>query len=502
MRKEKYYMEKYVMSLDQGTTSCRCILFDKKGTMISMAQKEYTQYYPKAGWVEHDPNEIYQTQIEVAKKALSNIGINHHAISAIGITNQRETTVIWDKHTGEPIYPAIVWQCRRTAPYCDSLIQKGLSEVFQQKTGLLIDAYFSATKIHWILQNVPGAMQKAQNGDLLFGTTDSWLIWKMTNGAVHATDYSNASRTMLFNIHTLQWDSDIIKELNIPLCMLPKVCPSSYHFGDTILFGGKIPITGVAGDQQSALFGQNCFDAGSAKNTYGTGCFVLMNTGNKPVFSTHGLLTTIAWGIDDTITYALEGSIFTAGAAIQWLRDNIQIIQNAAQTQYMAQQVNDTNGVYFVPAFTGLGAPYWDAYARGAIIGLTAGVNKNHIVRATLESLAYQTYDVLKAMQEDSAIDLQCLKVDGGACANDFIMQFQSDITSVPIERPVCIESTALGAAYFAGLCVGYWKDREDIAKNRSIQKVFTPSIKKEIVEQKLHGWHRAVKSTQNFAKP
>ncbi len=489
------------MSLDQGTTSCRCILFDKKGTIISMAQKEYQQYYPKAGWVEHDPNEIYQTQIEVAKKALSTIGATHQNIAAIGITNQRETTVIWDKHTGEPIYPAIVWQCRRTAEYCDTLIQKGLSETFRQKTGLLIDAYFSATKIHWILHNVPNALQKAKQGDLLFGTTDTWLIWKMTNGTVHATDYSNASRTMLFNINTLQWDNDILNELDIPVCMLPKVCPSSYHFGDTSLFGGNIPITGVAGDQQSALFGQNCFEAGSAKNTYGTGCFVLMNTGQKPVFSTHGLLTTIAWGIDNTITYALEGSIFTAGAAIQWLRDKMQLIQKAAETEQIAQQVQDTNGVYFVPAFAGLGAPYWDAYARGAIIGLTAGVNKNHIVRATLESLAYQSYDVLKAMQDDAAMDLQCLKVDGGACANDFIMQFQSDITSVPIERPVCIESTALGAAYFAGLWVGYWKDKSDIIQNRSIQKVFYPAMEKQLVQQKLQGWHQAVNGVLGVEK-
>lgn len=466
-------MEKYIIALDQGTTSCRCILFNKQGTIVSMAQKEYKQYYPKAGWIEHDPNEIWQTQIESAQKALHQIGANYKNISAIGITNQRETTVIWDKNTGEPIYPAIVWQCRRTADYCDSLIKKGLADTFRKKTGLLIDSYFSATKIRWILQNVPHAKQKAEKGDLLFGTTDTWLIWKLTKGAVHATDYSNASRTMLFNINTLQWDNDILKELEIPKAILPTVHPSSFHFGNThkSIFGGEIPITGVAGDQQSALFGQNCFTAGSAKNTYGTGCFLLMNTGNKPVFSTHGLLTTIAWGIDNQITYALEGSVFTAGAAIQWLRDELHIIQTVSETQKIAEQVPDNNGVYMVPAFAGLGAPHWDAYARGAIIGLTAGVNYKHIIRATLESLAYQTYDVLKAMEEDSNIALKCLRVDGGACANDFIMQFQSDIIGVPIERPVCIETTALGAAYLAGLYVGYWNDKKDISQNCSIEK-------------------------------
>lgn len=489
------------MALDQGTTSCRCILFDKKGNIISMAQKEYTQYYPQPGWVEHDPNEIYQTQIEVAKQALFRIGATYQNISAIGITNQRETTILWDKDTGEPVYPAIVWQCRRTASYADMLIKKGLSDSFRQKTGLLIDAYFSATKIHWILENVPQAKEKAQKGKLLFGTTDSWLIWKLTDGAVHATDYSNASRTMLFNINTLEWDKEILQELEIPQSLLPKVCPSSFHFGDTTLFGGVIPIAGVAGDQQAALFGQNCFTAGNAKNTYGTGCFLLMNTGEKPVFSTHGLLTTIAWGIEDTVTYALEGSVFTAGAAIQWLRDNMHMIQTAPESEKIAQQVEDTNGVYFVPAFAGLGAPYWDSYARGVIIGLTAGVHSNHIVRATLESLAYQTYDVLKAMEEDSHIALHSLKVDGGACANDFIMQFQSDIVNVPIDRPACIETTALGAAYFAGLYVGYWKNKEDICKNREIEKTFYPTMSQELRAEKLKGWHRAVKATLGFEK-
>ncbi len=496
-------MEKYIIALDQGTTSCRCILFNKQGTIVSMAQKEYKQYYPKAGWVEHNPNEIWQTQLESAQKALQQIGADYKNISAIGITNQRETTVIWDKNTGEPIYPAIVWQCRRTAEYCDSLIKKGLADTFRKKTGLLIDSYFSATKIHWILQNVPHAKQKAEKGDLLFGTTDTWLIWKLTKGAVHATDYSNASRTMLFNINTLQWDTNILKELEIPKAILPAVHPSSFHFGNThkSIFGGEIPITGVAGDQQSALFGQNCFTAGSAKNTYGTGCFLLMNTGNKPVFSRHGLLTTIAWGIDNQITYALEGSVFTAGAAIQWLRDELHMIQTASETQKIAEQVPDNNGVYMVPAFAGLGAPHWDAYARGAIIGLTAGVNYKHIIRATLESLAYQTYDVLKAMEEDSNIALKCLRVDGGACANDFIMQFQSDIIGVPIERPVCIETTALGAAYLAGLYVGYWNDKKDISQNCSIEKSFYSTMTEEVRQKNLKGWHKAVHATLGFAK-
>ena len=496
-------MEKYIMALDQGTTSCRCILFNKQGMIVSMAQKEYKQYYPKAGWVEHDPNEIWQTQIESAQKALHQIGADYKNISAIGITNQRETTVIWDKNTGEPIYPAIVWQCRRTADYCDTLIKKGLADTFRKKTGLLIDSYFSATKIRWILQNVPNAKQKAEKGDLLFGTTDTWLIWKLTKGAVHATDYSNASRTMLFNINTLQWDNDILKELEIPITILPNVYPSSFHFGNThiSIFGGEIPITGVAGDQQSALFGQNCFTKGEAKNTYGTGCFLLMNTGNKPVFSTHGLLTTIAWGIDNEITYALEGSVFTAGAAIQWLRDELHIIQTATETQKIVEQVSDNNGVYMVPAFAGLGAPHWDAYARGAIIGLTAGVNYKHIVRATLESLAYQTYDVLKAMEEDSNIAVKCLRVDGGASANDFIMQFQSDIIGVPIERPVCIETTALGAAYLAGLFVGYWKNKNDISQNCSIEKSFYSTMTDEIRQKNLKGWHKAVHATFGFAK-
>ncbi len=496
-------MQQYIMALDQGTTSCRCILFDRQGCIITMAQKEYQQYYPKPGWVEHDPMEIWSTQMGVAQEVLYKIGVDYKNIAAIGITNQRETTIIWDKNTGEPVYPAIVWQCRRTAPYCDKLIKKGLTETFRQKTGLMIDAYFSATKIHWILENVKGAKEKAQKGDLLFGTTDTWLIWKLTKGQVHATDYSNASRTMLFNINTLQWDSDILEELNIPPSMLPRVCPSSYHFGDThpSIFGGAIAIAGAAGDQQSALFGQNCFSAGSAKNTYGTGCFLLMNTGEKPVFSTHGLLTTIAWGLEGKVTYALEGSIFIAGAAIQWLRDEMHLISTSAESEEIARQVKDTNGVYMVPAFAGLGAPHWDAYARGAIVGLTRGANRSHIVRATLESLAYQTYDVLKAMEEDSHIKLQSLRADGGACANDFLMEFQSDIIAVPIDRPFCIETTALGAAYLAGLCVGYWKGQQDISQNWKIEKSFHPTMPEKIRRQKIKGWHKAVASTLGFAK-
>ncbi len=496
-------MQQYIMALDQGTTSCRCILFDKQGCIVSMAQKEYRQYYPRPGWVEHDPMEIWSTQMGVAQEALYKIGADYKNIAAIGITNQRETTILWDRHTGESVYPAIVWQCRRTAPYCDELIKKGLAQPFRQKTGLMIDAYFSATKIHWILENVKGAKEKAQKGDLLFGTTDTWLIWKLTRGKVHATDYSNASRTMLFNINTLQWDKDILKELDIPSSILPNVCPSSHHFGDThpCIFGGAIAIAGAAGDQQCALFGQNCFSAGSAKNTYGTGCFLLMNTGEKPVFSTHGLLTTIAWGLEGKVNYALEGSIFIAGAAIQWLRDEMHIISTSAESEEIARQVKDTNGVYMVPAFAGLGAPHWDAYARGAIIGITRGTNKNHIVRATLESLAYQTYDVLKAMQEDSHIKLHSLRADGGACANDFLMEFQSDIIATVIDRPVCIETTALGAAYLAGLCVGYWKGQKDIGKNWQIEKSFYPTMPEKIRQQKIKGWHKAVASTLGFAK-
>ncbi len=495
-------MEKYIMALDQGTTSSRCILFNKKGEIVTIAQKEFKQHYPKPGWVEHDPMEIWSTQIGVAQEAMYKINASYQNIAAIGITNQRETTILWDKDTGEPIYNAIVWQCRRTSRYCDSLKEKGLSETYKEKTGLMIDAYFSATKIRWILENVPEAKDKAQKGKLLFGTVDSWLIWNLTKGRVHVTDYSNASRTMLFNIHTLQWDEDILKELGIPASILPEVKPSSFVYGnvDPSIFGGPIPIAGAAGDQQSALFGQTCFQSGTAKNTYGTGCFMLMNTGEKPVSSNNGLLTTIAWGIDGKITYALEGSIFVAGAAIQWLRDEMRLIDSAEDSEYMAQKVRDTNGVYVVPAFVGLGAPYWDQYARGAIVGLTRGANKYHVIRATLESLAYQVYDVLKAMEEDAAIPLKSLKADGGACANNFLMQFQSDLINAPVERPVCIETTALGASYLAGLAVGYWKDKSEIIQNWEISRVFHSAMVRKEREEKLEGWHKAVGRSFNWA--
>ena len=439
-------MNKYIMALDQGTTSSRCILYNKKGEIVSVAQKEFTQIYPKPGWVEHDAMEIWSTQIGVAQEAMYKINAGFKNIEAIGITNQRETTVIWDKATGEPIYNAIVWQCRRTAEYCDSLKAKGLSEKFRQKTGLPIDAYFSATKIQWILEHVEGARERADSGELLFGTIETWLIWKLTMGKNHITDYSNASRTMLFNINTLAWDQEILDELDIPACMLPEPKPSSHIYGvtDSTIFGGEIPIAGAAGDQQAALFGQTCFTEGEAKNTYGTGCFLLMNTGTKPVLSQHGLITTIAWGVNGSINYALEGSVFVAGAAIQWLRDELRLIDDAADSEWMAKKVKDTNGVYLVPAFVGLGAPYWDSYARGTIVGLTRGANKFHIIRATLESLAYQSNDVLTAMEEDSGIRLTSLKVDGGACSNDFLMQFQADVINVPVKRPIIIEDDCI----------------------------------------------------------
>jgi glycerol kinase len=494
---------KYILALDAGTTSSRCILFNKKGEIISVAQKEFTQFFPKPGWVEHDAREILSTQIKVAQDAMAQVNVGAGDIAAIGITNQRETTVVWDKNTGEPVYHAIVWQCRRTSEYCDTLKAKGLTDSFREKTGLVIDAYFSGTKLRWILENVPGARKKAEAGELLFGTIDTWLIWNLTKGKVHATDYSNASRTMLFNIQELKWDKDILTELDIPECMLPEVRSSSGSFGqsDPSIFGAPIPITGVAGDQQAALFGQTCFKAGEAKNTYGTGCFLLMNTGEKPVFSKNGLVTTIAWGIDGKVNYALEGSIFVAGAAIQWLRDQLKVIDSSPDSEYMAKKVNDTNGVYVVPAFTGLGAPYWDQYARGTIVGITRGVNKYHIIRATLESLAYQTLDVLKAMEEDSGIDLNSLKVDGGACANNFLMQFQSDIINKPVLRPVCIETTAMGASYLAGLAVGYWSGQEDIMKNWQVSNQFTPQMEENTRENAISGWHKAVKRSLGWAK-
>ncbi len=496
-------MAKYVMALDSGTTSNRCILFNEKGEMCSVAQKEFTQHFPKPGWVEHDPGEIWSTQLAVAREAMTKIGANAEDVAAIGITNQRETTIVWDKNTGQPVYPAIVWQCRRTSQYCDSLKEKGLTEKYREKTGLVIDAYFSGTKVKWILDHVEGARERAEKGTLLFGTVETWLIWKLTRGAVHVTDYTNASRTMLFNIHTLEWDEEILAELGIPKSMLPQAKPSSEIYGETDpgFFGGRIPIAGAAGDQQAALFGQTCFQQGEAKNTYGTGCFLLMNTGDKPVLSRNGLVTTIAWGIGREVTYALEGSIFVAGAAIQWLRDELRLIDSAADSEYFAQRVKDTNGCYVVPAFTGLGAPYWDQYARGTIVGLTRGVNKYHIVRATLESLVYQVNDVLEAMKADSGMDLAALKVDGGASANNFLMQVQADISNAPVNRPRCVETTAMGAAYLAGLAVGYWKDKEEVKKNWAIDRVFTPAIEQEKRQEMLLGWSRAVRCSHGWAK-
>lgn len=496
-------MAKYVMALDSGTTSNRCILFNEKGEMCSVAQKEFTQHFPKPGWVEHEPGEIWSTQLAVAREAMTKIGASAEDIAAIGITNQRETTIVWDKNTGQPVYPAIVWQCRRTSEYCDSLKEKGLTEKFREKTGLVIDAYFSGTKVKWILDHVEGARERAEKGTLLFGTVETWLIWKLTRGAVHVTDYSNASRTMLFNIHTLEWDDEILEELGIPKSMLPQARASSEIYGETdpSFFGGRIPIAGAAGDQQAALFGQACFEQGDAKNTYGTGCFLLMNTGSQPVLSKNGLVTTIAWGMDGKVTYALEGSIFVAGAALQWLRDELRLIDSAADSEYFAQRVKDTNGCYVVPAFTGLGAPYWDQYARGTIVGLTRGVNKYHIIRATLESLAYQVNDVLEAMKADSGMNLSALRVDGGASANNFLMQTQSDLSNAPVNCPRCVETTAMGAAYLAGLAVGYWKDIEDVKQNWGIDKIFVPAIEPEKREKMLKGWKRAVTCSYGWAK-
>ena len=496
-------MAKYVMALDAGTTSNRCILFNEKGEMCSVAQKEFTQYFPKPGWVEHDANEIWSTQLGVAVEAMQKIGAVADDIAAIGITNQRETAIVWDKETGEPVYHAIVWQCRRTSEYCDSLKEQGLTQMFRKKTGLVIDAYFSATKVKWILDHVEGARERAEAGKLLFGTVETWLIWKLTKGAAHVTDYSNASRTMLFNINELKWDTEILRELNIPECMLPQPKPSSciYAQADPSFFGGPIPIGGAAGDQQAALFGQTCFTAGEAKNTYGTGCFLLLNTGEKPVFSQNGLVTTIAWGLDGKVSYALEGSIFVAGAAVQWLRDEMRLVDTSPDTEYMASKVTDTNGCYVVPAFTGLGAPYWDQYARGTIVGITRGVNKYHIIRATLESIAYQVNDVITAMQADSAITLRTLKVDGGASANNFLMQFQADVIHAPVHRPVCVETTAMGAAYLAGLAVGYWSDKEEGIKNWQPDRVFQPQMQEADRLACLQGWTRAVRYSYGWAK-
>ena len=493
---------KYIMALDAGTTSNRCILFDQAGRMCSVAQKEFTQYFPKPGWVEHDANEIWTTQLGVALSAMNQIGASASDIAAIGITNQRETTIVWDRETGEPIYHAIVWQCRRTSAYCDELKARGLTELFRQKTGLVIDAYFSATKLKWILDNVPGAREKAEAGRLLFGTVETWLIWKLTCGKVHVTDYTNASRTMLFNIHTLEWDEEILRELNIPRQMLPTPRPSScvYAEADPMHFGAGIKIAGAAGDQQAALFGQTCFSAGEVKNTFGTGGFLLMNTGETPVISKNGLVTTIACSGNGTVQYALEGSIFVAGAAIQWLRDELRLLEEARDSEYMAQKVKDTNGCYVVPAFTGLGAPHWDQYARGTIVGLTRGCNKNHIIRATLDSLCYQVNDVLHAMEADSGIAIKALKVDGGACANNYLMQTMADISNLPVERPCCVETTALGAAYLAGLAVGYWKSTEDVVQNWSIDRTFQPDISEEDRTKRIKGWNKAVRCAYHWA--
>lgn len=490
-------MDKYIMALDLGTTSCRCIIFDKNGRICSAAQKEFTQYFPQPGWVEHDAEEIWATQTGLMYEAMSKIDITINEIAGIGITNQRETTVLWDKETGRPVHKAIVWQCRRTAGYCDELKKLGMAEFFRSKTGLVLDAYFSATKLRWLLDNAAGARERAEKGELLFGTVDSWIIWKLTGGKVHVTDYSNASRTMLFNIHTLKWDEEILRVLKIPQQILPEVKPSSHVYGytDSKLFGREVPIAGAGGDQQCALFGQTCFERGEVKNTYGTGGFMLMNTGTSPVNSHNGLVTTIAWGVDDKVEYALEGSIFVAGAAVQWLRDELGLIRDAAESEVLAKSVPDANGCYVVPAFVGLGAPYWDQYARGAIVGLTRGVNRNHIVRATLESIAYQVNDVLMAMQEDSGMPITSLRVDGGACDNDFLMQFQADILNTSVVRPYCIETTAMGAAYLAGLAVGYWRSKDEILANHVIAAEFKPQMGQAKRESLLQGWHNAVKA-------
>lgn len=490
-------MDKYIMALDLGTTSCRCIIFDKNGRICSAAQKEFTQYFPQPGWVEHDAEEIWATQTGLMYEAMSKIDITINEIAGIGITNQRETTVLWDKETGRPVHKAIVWQCRRTAGYCDELKKLGMAEFFRSKTGLVLDAYFSATKLRWLLDNAAGARERAEKGELLFGTVDSWIIWKLTGGKVHVTDYSNASRTMLFNIHTLKWDEEILRVLKIPQQILPEVKPSSHVYGytDSKLFGREVPIAGAGGDQQCALFGQTCFERGEVKNTYGTGGFMLMNTGTAPVNSHNGLVTTIAWGVDDKVEYALEGSIFVAGAAVQWLRDELGLIRDAAESEVLAKSVPDANGCYVVPAFVGLGAPYWDQYARGAIVGLTRGVNRNYIVRATLESIAYQVNDVLMAMQEDSGMPITSLRVDGGACDNDFLMQFQADILNTSVVRPYCIETTAMGAAYLAGLAVGYWRSKEEILANHVIAAEFKPQMGQAKRANLLQGWHNAVKA-------
>jgi glycerol kinase len=495
-------MEKYILSLDQGTTSSRAILFNQAGKIVHIAQKEFTQYYPQPGWVEHNANEIWGSILSVIAAVLSESGVHAKQIAGIGITNQRETTVVWDKTNGRPIYNAIVWQSRQTVGICEELKENGYSELFRQKTGLLIDAYFSGTKVKWILDHVDGAREQAEKGNLLFGTIDSWLIWKLSGGRAHVTDYSNASRTLLFNIHELTWDHEILAILDIPVAMLPEVRSSSEIYANTIsyhFFGEEVPIAGTAGDQQAALFGQACFEAGMAKNTYGTGCFMLMNTGEKAFHSNHGLLTTIAWGIDGKVEYALEGSIFVAGSAIQWIRDGLRMIQDAKESEEYALKVGSTNGVYMVPAFVGLGTPYWDSEVRGAVFGLTRGTSKEHFIRATLEALAYQTKDVLDAMMADSSISLKTLRVDGGAVKNNFLMQFQSDILSVSVDRPMISETTALGAAYLAGLAVGYWKNRSEIANHWKVEKRFDPKMSGEEQQKLYNGWKKAVEATMSF---
>ena len=495
--------KKYVMALDQGTTSSRCILFDRQGNMVSMAQKEFTQIYPRTGWVEHDAMEIWSSQYGVAAEAMAKVGADAADIDAIGITNQRETTIVWDKNTGIPVYNAICWQCHRTADRIDELKAQGYDKLIKSKTGLVPDAYFSATKIGWILDNVEGARKKAEAGELLFGTVDTWLIWKLSKGRIFVTDYTNASRTMLFNIHTLSWDDELLELFGVPRSMLAQVRPSSCIYGTTDegLLGGEIKLAGAAGDQQAALFGQCCYGEGDVKNTYGTGCFLLMNTGKRAFESENGLITTIAADTDEEPSYALEGSVFVAGAAIQWLRDELRMIDSSAQSEEYAKAVPDTNGVYVVPAFTGLGAPYWNQYCRGMVVGITRGCSKEHFVRATLESLAYQTHSVLKSMEQDTGLAISSLRVDGGASANDFLMQTQADMIQAPVKRPSCVETTAMGAAYLAGLAVGYWRDQEEVRANWSIDRTFEPEITVEEQEKRMKGWKKAVRYSFNWAK-
>lgn len=496
-------MGSYVIAMDQGTTSSRCILFDEQGNICSVAQKEFTQIFPRPGWVEHDPMEIWSSQLSVTMEAMGKIGAHNSDIAAIGITNQRETTIVWDKETGEPVYHAIVWQCRRTADRIERLKSDGLENLIIDRTGLIPDAYFSGSKIEWILDHVEGARERAERGELLFGTVDTWLIWNLTKGCIHVTDYTNASRTMLYDIHKKCWDEDILDYFRIPKSMLPDVKPSSCVYGYTSsdVMGGKIPIAGAAGDQQAALFGQCCFEAGEVKNTYGTGCFLLMNTGNKAVRSEHGLLTTIAASDQEQIQYALEGSVFVAGAAVQWLRDEMRMVRSASQTEEYCAAVEDTGGVYMVPAFAGLGAPYWDQYARGTIVGVTRGTSKEQFIRATVESMAYQVSDLIEAMEQDSEIHLKQLRVDGGACANSFLMQFQSDLLNTQILRPKCIETTALGAAYLAGLAVGYWKDKEEIKKNWKVAKTFKSQMEEERRKKLIKGWKKAIKCARFWSE-